>query len=231
MLKNIVYKFIKLIIGLFICSVGIVCSINANLGLAPWDVLHQGISNHMGITIGTASIIIGIIVVITDILLGENLGWGTIVNMICVGLFMDLILASKLIPIAENAITGIIMIIISMTLMGFGMAMYMSSGLGSGPRDGMMVALEKLTKKPVSFVRGAMEVAALAIGYLLGGQVGIGTLINAFALGYFIKITFKICNVDSSKIKHRFIIDDIRYIKEYFKRDTEEVNILENIAE
>lgn len=232
MLKDTVYKLIRLVLGLFICALGIVFSINANLGLAPWDVLHQGISNHVGITIGTASIIIGITIVLANVLLGENIGWGTIINILCIGTFMDLIIASKLVPSSNSILNGILMIIISMTLMGFGMAMYMGCGLGSGPRDGMMVALQKRTSKPVSIVRGSMEVGALTVGYLLGGKVGIGTVINAFVLGYFIKIVFRICKLDSSKIKHRFIVDDIKYIKSLsIKGNRELADVQDSISE
>ncbi|MCG6522544.1 hypothetical protein K6U39_19705, partial [Vibrio parahaemolyticus] len=102
MLQKVLWKFLKLVVGLFICSVGIVLTINCNLGLSPWDVFHQGLSNHIGITIGTASIIVGSIVVIADVVLGENVGWGTVFNMLLIGFFMDLLLYSNLIPEADS---------------------------------------------------------------------------------------------------------------------------------
>lgn len=219
MLQKVLWKFLKLVIGLFICSIGIVLTINCNLGLSPWDVFHQGLSNHIGITIGTASIIVGSMVVIADIILGENVGWGTVFNMLLIGFFMDLLLFSNLIPKTDSLIIGIIMLISGLILTGLGMVFYMGSGLGSGPRDGLMVALQKRTGKSMNLIRGIIEVGALIVGYFLGGKVGIGTVISAFGLGYFTQILFNLFSLDCSKIKHRFIIDDIKYIRLYMSRD------------
>ena len=211
MLQKVLWKFLKLVVGLFICSVGIVLTINCNLGLSPWDVFHQGLSNHIGITIGTASIIVGSIVVIADVVLGENVGWGTVFNMLLIGFFMDLLLYSNLIPEADNLFVGIIMLILGLVLLSVGMVFYM----GSGPRDGLMVAIQKKTGKSLKLIRGTIEVGALIVGFLLGGKVGIGTIISAFGLGYFTQMVFGLFKLDCSKIKHRFIVDDIKFIKVY----------------
>ena len=95
-------RFLKLFIGLFICSLGCVTILKANLGLAPWDVLHQGVSKVTGITIGQASISLGVIIVLMDIFLGQPIGIGTVLNFIFIGLFMDLIIVLDFIPIFEN---------------------------------------------------------------------------------------------------------------------------------
>lgn len=219
MINNIVKRFIKLFVGLFICSMAIVLMINANLGLSPWDVLHQGLSNKLGITIGTANIIVGLIVVILDVMLGENVGWGTVINMLFVGIFIDIILFSNIIPVSNNLVFGIIMLIVGMILMSYGMILYMGAGLGSGPRDGMMTAFQKRSPLPLKAIRTTMEIGALIVGFLLGGTVGIGTVITAIGLGYCIQIVFKLVNFKSENIKHRFIIDDINYMKVYLSKD------------
>lgn len=216
MFEKIFKALLRLFIGFFICSLGFIFMMNANLGLAPWDVLHQGISKNIGITIGTASIVLGFIVVILDAILGENIGIGTVLNMIFIGVFMDLIIFSNLVPIANNIIQGIVMLIIGMSLAGFGTVLYMGCGLGSGPRDGLMVAIQKRTNKPIKLIRGTIEIAALVVGYFLGGKVGLGTIIISLGLGYIIQITFKVCKFDSKSIQHRFIVDDIKNIKKYF---------------
>lgn len=216
----ILKKLIRLFLGFLFCAMGIAFMVNANLGLSPWNVLHQGIANKIGITIGTATIAVGFILVIIDVILGEKIGWGTILNMIFIGMFLDIILFSGLIPVSNNLWVGIVMLIIGMTLMGFGMVLYLGSELGSGPRDGMMIAFQKITKKPIKIVRGTMEISALMLGYLLGGPVGIGTLITAFCLGHFIQLVFKICNFKSDNIKHRFIYQDIEYAKSYLSKNT-----------
>lgn len=223
-MNTTIKRFIRLFIGLFVCSVGIVMTINANLGLAPWDVLHEGLSKHINITMGQASIVIGIIFVILDIILGENLGWGTILNMIFVGIFMDILMLNNIIPIAHSVITGIIMIISGMFVLGVGCVLYIGSGIGSGPRDGMMIALHKITKKSIRLIRTIMEIGALLAGYLLGGTVGIGTIISGIGLGYIMQFSFKLFNFDTSKIKHRYVIDDIKYIKNKLNKNDNKEN-------
>ena len=223
-LKSAIFKFVKMIIGFCFCAIGIVMTINATLGLSPWDVLHEGIYKITGITMGNASIIVGTMVVVVNILLKENLGWGTIINMILVGILMDVLMLNHLIPIADNFVTGIIMMLLGMFILGIGCVLYLGSGFGSGPRDGMMVAIQRKTGKSLTLIRGVMEVSALIVGYFLGGTVGIGTVISAFGLGYFIELAFKICKFDSASVKHRYIIDDINYLKRFFTQKKNDKN-------
>ncbi|MEG2338696.1 MAG: hypothetical protein RSB66_06405 [Clostridium sp.] len=224
-MKSILIKFVKLIIGFCFCALGIVLTINANLGLSPWDVLHEGIYNITGMTMGKASIAVGTIVVIVNIVLHENLGWGTIINMVLVGILMDVLMLNHLVPIANSFIMGIIMMFLGMFLLGVGCVLYLGSGLGSGPRDGMMVAIQKKTGKSLTLIRGSMEVFALIVGYFLGGTVGIGTIISAIGLGYCIDLAFKIFKFDATKVQHRYIVDDINYIKKRLSKKTEDEEI------
>lgn len=205
---------IRLFIGLFLFALGIVLTINANLGLSPWDVFHQGISHLTGITMGQASIIVGIFLVILDAILGERLGWGSICNMLFIGLFMDFLMLNHLIPIYQGMIESIFMMFLGMVVIGVASYFYIGAALGSGPRDGLMIALTKKTHKSVRFIRNSIELSALIVGYLLGGFVGIGTLIMAIALGYIIQFTFKVLKFDVNSIKHRFIDEDIKLLKE-----------------
>ena len=213
-MKQMMQKVIRLFIGLFLYAVGIVLTINANLGLAPWDVFHQGMTHLIGITMGQASIAVGIILVILNAVLGERLGWGTLFNMLFIGLFMDLIMLNHLIPICKGVIPGAIMMVLGMIFIGIASYFYIGAGLGAGPRDGLMIALTKKTSKSVRFVRNAIELSALIVGYMLGGYAGVGTLIMALTLGYIIQFVFKILKFDVSSIKHRFIDEDIKNLKE-----------------
>lgn len=212
-MKQILQRVIRLFIGLFLYAVGIVLTINANLGLAPWDVFHQGITHLTGITMGQASIAVGIILVILNAVLGERLGWGTLCNMLFIGLFMDLLMFNHLIPIVKGIVPGVIMMFIGMTVIGVASYFYIGAGLGSGPRDGLMIALTKMTNKSVRFIRNSIELCALVIGYILGGFVGLGTLIMALTLGYIIQFSFKILKFDLNSIKHRFIDEDVTILK------------------
>lgn len=214
---NIIVKRVaKLFLGLFLYALGIIMTINANLGLAPWEVFHQGLSKNIGITMGQASIYVGIVFVILDSLLGERLGWGTLSNMIFIGLFLDILMLNHLVPVFQSMIPRFIMMLLGMLTIGMASYFYISAGLGSGPRDGLMVALTKKTSKSVRFLRNCIEFSVLAIGYFLGGSVGIGTIIMALTAGYFVQFAFKLFKFDVKETKHRFIDEDIKYLYESF---------------
>ena len=212
-MKAMTLRFVRLFIGLFVCAIGIVMTINANLGLAPWDVFHQGLANRVGITIGQATIIVGVFFVILDSVLGERIGWGTLFNMFFLGIFIDFLMINNIIPICQGIISGLIMIVSGMFIIGIGCYLYIGAELGSGPRDGLMVALTKRTNKSVQFLTNFIQIFALVGGYFLGGYVGIGTLITVLSFGYFIQLAFKIFKFDVSKTNHRFIDDDIKLLK------------------
>ncbi|MHB1654538.1 MAG: YczE/YyaS/YitT family protein [Desulfitobacteriaceae bacterium] len=212
--KEIIKRVIRLFIGLFLFAVGIVLTINANLGLSPWDVFHQGITHIAPITMGEASIAVGFILVILDAILGERLGWGTLCNMLFIGLFMDVLMLNHLIPTFKGLLPSIIMMFLGMFVIGVASYFYIGAGLGSGPRDGLMIALTKKTNKSVRFIRNSIELSALIIGYILGGFAGVGTLIMALTLGYIIQFIFKIFKFEVSAIQHRFIDDDVKTLKE-----------------
>ena len=212
-MKRILYLLVRLYAGFILYGLGIVVMVNAKIGLSPWDVLHQGLSFKTGITMGQASIMVGLIIVILDAVLGEGVGWGTVLNMIFIGVFLDIIKSMNIIPVADNLFMGIIMMLIGIIISAIATVLYLGAGLGSGPRDGVMLALNKKISKPVGGIRTCIELTALMCGWLLGGSVGLGTIISAFGLGYAIQIGFKICKINSKEIKHRIIIDDIKYIK------------------
>ncbi|WP_195987296.1 hypothetical protein [Clostridium sp. D53t1_180928_C8] len=203
------YLFVifKLMLGFFLAALGIVFMINANLGLSPWDVLHQGITNVIPMTIGQANIVVGIIVVISSMFLGIKIGIGTILNTILVGVFIDLITITKVIPMVHNLFIGILMLVVGMIFLGLGTCIYLSCELGCGPRDGLMTALTRITKKPVKLVRTTIEICALVCGWFLGGYVGIGTIITAIVLGYIIQLWCKILKLDIATLNHRSILD------------------------
>ena len=213
-MKNMIKRLTRLSIGLFLYSVGIVLTINANLGLSPWDVFHQGLANIFSVTMGQASIAVGIILVALNAMLGERLGWGTLSNMVFIGLFLDLLMLNHLIPMAKGIPSGVLMMVLGMFTIGVASYFYIGAALGSGPRDGLMVALTKKTNKSVRFIRNSIESGVLILGYLSGGFVGIGTLIMALTLGYFVQFAFKLFKYDLNSTEHRFIDDDIKVLKE-----------------
>jgi uncharacterized protein len=217
MKENLKHAFLRggrLFIGLFLYALGIVMTINANLGLGPWDVFHQGLSRTVGITMGQASITMGILIVITNYFVGEKLGWGTLCNMLFIGIFMDILMLNNIVPIYEDKILQVIMMLGGMFVIGLASYFYIGAGLGSGPRDGLMVLLTKKTGKSVRFIRNCIEITVLIAGYFLGGFVGIGTLIIALGIGYSVQFVFKLFKFDVKAVKHRYVEDDIIFIKE-----------------
>jgi len=212
LMKEIIKRMAKLFWGLFLYSLGIVMTINANLGLAPWEIFHQGLSIKTGITMGQASIYVGMVLVVLDSVLGERLGWGTLFNMLFIGLFMDILMLNHLVPVFQSVILRFAMMLLGMFVIGIASYFYISVGLGSGPRDGLMVALTKKTGKSVRFIRNSIEISVLAAGYILGGSVGIGTAIMAITAGYFVQFSFKLFKYNLKETKHRFIDEDLKYL-------------------
>lgn len=195
-------RVFQLIWGLFLFALGIAFTINAHIGYAPWDVFHAGLAKTTSISIGNASIIIGIIVCLLSILLGEKLGLGTILNMVLIGIFLDIIRFLHIIPIANNIVVGIMMLIIGLIVIAIGTYFYMKPGLGAGPRDSLMVALTRKTGLPIGICRGMIEVLVVIIGWKLGGMVGVGTILAACTIGFWVQVIFKFFKFDATKVKH-----------------------------
>jgi len=201
-MKSFIIRFLRLNCGLFISSVGIVLMIKANIGYPPWDVFHAGLANTIGITIGMASIMTGLFIVFATIIFGEKIGIGTLFNMIEIGLFIDLILFMDILPTASNFIIGATMMTAGIVLLSYGSYHYIASGFGAGPRDSLMVAVTRKTGLPVGICRGSIELLTALAGWRLGGMFGIGTIVSAFAIGYFIQTTFKLVKFDPTRVKH-----------------------------
>lgn len=208
-MQSAIWKVVRLMAGFFVYSLGIAFSVNAQLGLAPWEVFHQGMSNQLGISMGVAIQIAGAAILILDVLLHERIGWGTIGNVYFVGFFLDLIQQSGLIPLYQGFLPRILMMLAGIILISLATYLYLGAQLGSGPRDGLMVALSKMLKLPVGVIRGAIELTALIAGYFMGGSIGWGTLIMPLGMGFFIQTIFSLLKFDVRQIQHHTIDQDI----------------------
>ena len=201
-MKRFVFRVVSMLIGLFLYGLGIVLTINANIGYGPWEVFHVGIANQTGLSIGVASIVVGIAIVVIVTLFKEKLGFGTVASMILTGVFIDLILYMKVIPIPSNIALGIIMLVAGLFIISIGSYFYIKSAFGAGPRDNLMVVLNRKTKLPIGVCRGMVELTVTLIGWLLGGMVGIGTIISGFAIGFCVQITFAAFKFDVTSVQH-----------------------------
>ncbi|WP_422486615.1 YczE/YyaS/YitT family protein [Gudongella sp. DL1XJH-153] len=206
-------RLFMVVVGLFIFATGIVLTINAGLGVSPWDVFHQGVSRTVGITIGQASITMGFLIILLDIYLGQAIGWATIMNMLLIGTFIDVLMLNNLIPVAETTVVGLVMIITGIVVQATGFAIYISQGIGAGPRDGLMVVLTRRSGKSVRLIKSIIDATAVSIGIILGGTFGIGTIIMAFFGGIIFQTLFRVINFKVEKVNHRFIQDDLKEIR------------------
>ena len=218
-MKHFLLRLLSITTGLFLNAVGIVVTIKANIGYAPWDVFHVGFANKTGLSIGTVSIIVGMMIVIIVVILGEKLGFGTILNMILIGLFIDLIFLINVIPMAESLVTGIVMLITGLFIISMGSYFYIKSAFGAGPRDNLMVVLARRTKLPIGLCRGVIELLATIVGWILGGMVGIGTVISVIAIGFCIQMVFKLFKFDVTAIKHETLGETLATIRKIIRKE------------
>ena len=173
--------FFFLCFGLTLFGLGEGLLIVSFTGASPWSVLAQGISLNINLSIGTITLLISLTVLVLWIPLGQKPGMGTIFNALIIAIMIDLCI--KFVPTPSNYIHQLILAIISVITVGIGGGIYLVSNLGAGPRDGLMIGLQKLTKLPIAVVRAALEISAVSVGWYLGGTVGVGTLLFAFGIG------------------------------------------------
>ena len=167
--------------GLMLFGLGEGLLIVSFTGASPWSVLAQGISLNVNLSVGMITLIISLCVLILWIPLGQKLGMATVLNALIIALMIDLCI--KFVPTPSNYYNQLILAIISVITVGIGGGIYLVANLGAGPRDGLMVGLQKKTNLPIALVRAIIEITVVSIGWYLGGTVGIGTLLFAFGIG------------------------------------------------
>lgn len=219
-MENYIKKTVKLIIGLFLYALGLVLCIHADIGLAPWDAFGIGINKVTGISYGNVSIITGILILIALVLFfKEKIGFSTILNTILIGIFADLIINFNIVPFMTNFFTGLLMLITGQIVICYATYLYISVGLGSGPRDTLMVAIgKKFPNTPIGIIRGAIEGTVLLIGWVLGAKVGAGTVVYVFGIGFVLQTTFKLLHFDVRSVVHESIFDTIKVFKEIYAK-------------
>ncbi|WP_273125054.1 YczE/YyaS/YitT family protein [Metabacillus sp. HB246100] len=191
--KNLL-RWIIFFVGLLIMSLGIVLTIKADLGVSSWDVLHIGLYYQFGLTIGSWTIIMGGLVLLgATILMKKRPQLGAFINMLTIGIFIDMFLFLPFLQTPKSFIGQLIMLGVGVIILGYGMGLYISAKCGAGPRDSLMIALVDKTGKSISSIRGTLEIIVLAVGWLLGGPVFIGTIVTTLSLGYIAGIMIPFC--------------------------------------
>jgi uncharacterized protein len=201
-MKLFIIRFINLMFGLLLYAIGIAITLRANIGYAPWDAFHAGLSQKAGISFGTASIIVGIVVGVIVTVLGEKIGLGTILNMVLIGIYIDIIIFTGILPLSQSYVTGIPMLLAGLFIIAVGTYFYIKSGFGSGPRDSLMVVINRKTRIPVGICRIMVELTITFAGWALGGMVGIGTVISGVAIGFFVQLVFNVLKFNPASVQH-----------------------------
>lgn len=178
-------RVVVLLAGLALFAAAIVSLLESGLGLAPWDVFHLGVAEHTPLTIGTAAIVVGLVVLAGAWVLGQPPGFGTLANAVVIGVLVDLFRGiDGVARLSQGDLASRIgLLVVGIGLFGVASALYIGAGLGAGPRDSMMLVLSRRTGVRIAVVRGAIEVAVVVTGALLGGTLGVGTLAVALLIG------------------------------------------------
>ena len=199
MLKSIRWKtfprdFFVIQIGFLLYGLSIALAIRANLGTGTWAVLDVALSKITGLTPGTMTVIVGFVVLVSALLMREQIGWGTLGNILSIGPWLDL--ALYFIPSVENNWPiQLLMLLMGTLTQGIATAIYIGVDAGAGPRDSLMLAIKRTTGISYRMARGIIEISVLVIGCLLGGPAGIGTAIHALLVGTAMQWAFKVFNV------------------------------------
>jgi hypothetical protein len=187
--------FFVIEIGLGLFGVAIAVMIRANLGTSPWVVLEVALADLLGITPGTMTVIAGAVVLSGALLLREQIGWGTLANILSIGPWIDLTL-NLLSPIADNLFLQAAMLLLAVGMMGLATAIYIGVGAGAGPRDSLMLALHRTFGWSLRRARATVEIIVVLTGWVLGGPAGAGTAVFALLIGPAVQAAFKLLRVE-----------------------------------
>lgn len=181
--QTLAVRYLLLVFGLFLLSLGILFSVKAKLGVSAWTVFHLGIAEHIGWTQGQVSQAVGLLIVACSYFLGIKPAMATLLNLVLVGGTYDLLDAANVLPTPSTLLVRCLFLAVSVLIMSAGTALYISVKMGAGPRDGLMLALTQRSGWRIGVVRNSIELGVLVAGVLLGGPFGLGTLFCALAIG------------------------------------------------
>ena len=196
--ERTVERLLRCVTGLAFFGIGIAFFVKSTLGVPPWDVFHSGVSKHTGLGLGTVLIIVAFFVLLLWIPLRLRPGIGTILNAVEIGLVENI--AQELLPDTSNIAVRIAFMAAGMLCIAAGSGFYIGAELGSGPRDGLMLGLNKRFGISVRLARTVVEVSVMIIGILLGGKIGIGTFVFAFGIGPLVQIMLKVFRMSNAQV-------------------------------
>ena len=206
--KTILLGWLRIAGGLLVFAFGVHLTIFANIGLAPWDCLGMGLSYHTPLNYGLAMTLVAVTVLGVDLLLRERVGYGTVIDAFLTGNFVQLFNDLNPLPPNRSLGRGVLLMLAGYAIMALGMWLYMRTGQCCGPRDSLLMALgRRMPRVPIGFVEIGLWAAVLLAGWLLGGPVGIGTLIGTFGAGAVMQVIYRLIRFEPRDIRHRDLFE------------------------
>ena len=211
MRRTIFKQWLQIAAGLLVFAFGVHLTIYANIGLAPWDCLGMGIALHTPLNYGLAMTVMGVVILGVDLSLKERIGYGTIIDALLTGNFVQMFNVLNPFPENESLWRGIAVMLVGFVFMALGMFVYMKAGQCCGPRDALLVGLGKrLPRVPIGVVQILLWAIVLLAGWLLGGAVGVGTLISTVGAGAVMQIVYNLIRFEPRDIRHRDVTEITR---------------------
>ena len=210
---RIFQQWLRIVLGLLVFSFGVHLTIFANIGLAPWDCLGMGIAQHTPLNYGRSMTVMALLILGIDLLLKEKIGYGTVIDALLTGNFVQMF--NDLNPFEENRSTllGVALMLAGFVFMALGMYIYMRAEQCCGPRDSLLVGLGKrLPRLPIGIVEVLLWAAVLLTGWLLGGPVGIGTLLSTFGAGLVMQLVYSLLRFEPRSLRHQDIVTVTRHL-------------------
>ena len=208
-------QWLRIALGLLVFAFGVHLTIFANIGLAPWDCLGMGIAKHTPLNYGLSMTIMAVLILGIDLLLKERIGFGTVIDALLTGNFVQMYNDLNPLPLNTNLWLGILIMLAGFAFMALGMMIYMKGEQCCGPRDSLLVGLGKrVPRMPIGLVEILLWAAVLLAGWLLGGPVGIGTLISTFGAGLVMQLVYNTLHFEPRSIRHRDIVEIWKVLRE-----------------
>ena len=212
-MKKIILEWGQIVAGLLVFAFGVHLTIFANIGLAPWDCLGMGIAKHTPLNYGISMTIMAIVILLADILLRERIGFGTVIDALLTGNFVQAFNSLNPFPENHSLFMGILLMLVGFVFMAIGMWIYMSAEECCGPRDALLVGLGKrLPRFPIGIVEVLLWSVVLLIGWSLGGPVGIGTLISTFGAGLIMQLVYTLVRFEPRDLHHKDVLEVSRIL-------------------
>ena len=211
--KTVILEWIQIVFGLLVFAGGVHLTIRANIGLAPWDCLGMGIAAHTPLNYGLSMTAVAVVILIVDLLLKERIGYGTVIDALLTGNFVQLYNNLDRLPENRNVWCGILLMLTGFVFMAVGMWLYMRAGQCCGPRDSLLVGIgRRMPKVPIGVVEIILWAAVLLAGWLLGGPVGIGTLVSTFGAGAVTQVIYSLIRFEPRDVRHKDVFEVIRIL-------------------